>query len=95
MERFPSASPVADILEDLGAPRYSALDLLAEGSVEECLVGLVLGEQAQTASPVLRTQFGRFREQAERTDTAGVKVLVLGGGTGLATIVGGDSRRED
>lgn len=88
-------SPVADILDELGAPRYSALDLLAEGSVEESLVALVLGERAQSASPALRAQFGRFREQVERTDTSGVKVLVFGGGTGLATIVGGDSRRED
>ncbi|NLZ16793.1 MAG: YvcK family protein [Desulfobulbaceae bacterium] len=86
---------IADTLEELRASRYSALDLLAENSEEENLVSLFLGTKAQAVSPALLAQFSRYREQMERTDTSGVKVVVFGGGTGLATLIGGDSRRED
>ncbi len=86
---------IAGILEELRASRYSALDLFSENSIEESLVSLLLGSRVQAVSPALLTQFSRYREQMERTDTSGVKVVVFGGGTGLATLIGGDSRRED
>lgn len=86
---------IAAILEELRSARYSALDLLAENSVEERLVSLLLGSEVQAVAPNLLAQFSRYREQMERTDTSGVKVVVFGGGTGLATLIGGDSRRSD
>lgn len=91
---------ITDLIKDLRSARYSALDLLTENSAEENLVSLLLGTRAETPapallSPALLSKFGRYREQMERIDTSGVKVVVFGGGTGLATLIGGDSRRDD
>ncbi len=86
---------MADLIRDLCASRYSALDLLTENSAEENLVSLLLGARAQTPAPALLSKFSRCREHMERIDTSGVKVVVFGGGTGLATLIGGDSRRDD
>lgn len=86
---------IDDILEELRNSRYSALDLLAEHSVEESLVSLLLDSRPQAVSPGLLAQFSRYREQMEQCDSSAVKVVVFGGGTGLATLIGGDSRRDD
>ena len=86
---------IADLIKDLRSSRYSALDLLAENSAEENLVSLLLGARAQAVAPGLLGKFSRYREYMERTDASGVKVVVFGGGTGLATLIGGDSRRDD
>ena len=89
------ARSAAEILAQLRTARYTPLDLFADNSAEERLVSLLLGDAMKSVSPDLLGLFGRFREQMEGIDTSGVKVVVFGGGTGLATIVGGDSRRED
>lgn len=89
------ARSAAEILAQLRTARYTPLDLFADNSAEERLVSLLLGGAMKSVSPDLLGLFGRFREQMEGIDTSGVKVVVFGGGTGLATIVGGDSRRED
>ena len=86
---------IADIVRELRSPRYSALDLLAEHSAEESLVSLLLDSRPQAVSPELLAQFGRYREQMEHCDSSAVKVVVFGGGTGLATLIGGDSCRDD
>lgn len=86
---------IDDIVEELRNSRYSALDLLAEHSAEESLVSLLLDNKPQAVSPGLLAQFSRYREQMEHYDSSAVKVVVFGGGTGLATLIGGDSRRDD
>ena len=90
-----SDRPGAGLLADLKVTRYSALELFSGSSEVESLVSLLLGGKAKAVPQEAMIQFNRFREQVERTDTSDVKVVVLGGGTGLATIIGGDSRRED
>ena len=87
--------PASNILARLREARYSALELFAQHSEEESLVSLLLDGPMQGVSADLAAQFARFSEQVEREDTTRAKILVFGGGTGLATIVGGDSRRED
>ena len=82
-------------LDQLFAQRYTALDLLPGSNIEENLVALLLGENPYRVPSHLLKQYSELRSLVENASTAEVKVVVFGGGTGLSTIIGGDSRRTD
>ena len=81
-------------LAHLTAPGFSVLDLLAEDTLAEKVTAIVLDSVTPAFPPAVGSLFGKLRQQIAGLDTSTVRVVVFGGGTGLSTIVGGDSRRS-
>lgn len=82
-------------LETLVRDALSPLDFLPEGSPEEKIVSLRLNGPPPGASARLSTLFHETLEELENKDSSELRVVTLGGGTGLSNIVGGDSRGDD
>ncbi len=83
-----------ECLKQIEQETLSPLDLLPHADLHEKLVDLVVagvpdGIPAETA---LKLQ--QLKHTLERESVSGLNVVVFGGGTGLSTIVGGDSRSE-
>ncbi|PIE55996.1 MAG: hypothetical protein CSA34_06170 [Desulfobulbus propionicus] len=76
----------------VSAPQFSALDALGEGSFAEKMVQLVLEGCPDNLPPLLHSQLTDCRRQLVDMDTSQARVVVFGGGTGLSSIIGGDSR---
>ncbi|MBM9614172.1 YvcK family protein [Desulfobulbus rhabdoformis] len=79
-------------LEFLTAQGFSVLDVLPEGSLTEKVISIVLGN-APDFSPAISSLFANLKRQVDELDSATIRVVVFGGGTGLSNIVGGDSKR--
>lgn len=95
MESNPGALSLQECFKVLTRSELTPLDFLPEGSLAEKMIGLVLtgppsGVGSRLAG-VFQETLCRFRE----FDTGHLKVVTLGGGTGLSNIIGGDSRRLD
>jgi uncharacterized cofD-like protein len=82
-------------LETLTSNDLSPLDFLTEGSTEEKIVGLVLNGPPAGVSPKLVGLFHETLKQLSEMEADQLRVVTLGGGSGLSNIVGGDSRRTD
>lgn len=82
-------------LAALSREELSPLDFLPEGSREEKIIELVLNGPPGGASPKLSNLLHETLSCLSGIQTGQVRVVVLGGGTGLSNIVGGDSRRGD
>jgi len=80
-------------LHFLTSEGFSVLDVLPETTLEEKVTSIVLDSTAGGLPPVITSLFAKLRQQIDDLDTSAVRVVVFGGGTGLSTIVGGDSRR--
>lgn len=90
----PGERGVAASLQQIDAKVLSPLDLLPHKDLREKLVELVLagvpkGVPAETAS-----ELQHLRDALERVPVSHLNVVVFGGGTGLSTIIGGDSRSK-
>ena len=86
-----NADSVKKTLHDLSLGRFSSLDILSGSTLPEKLTDLVLlGVPAGPSLAVAGLQHLATGLQA--MDVGQVKVVVFGGGTGLSTIIGGDSR---
>ncbi len=83
-----------DLFGRLAGETLSPLDFLPGGSVAEKMIHLVLTGPPDSVPEKLGKVFQETlaRLRAARTDQ--LRVVVLGGGTGLSNIVGGDSRKE-
>jgi len=71
-----------------------SLDFLGEGSLTERVISLALGE----AMPVGMASARKWQQLVSSLrgfDVSQLRVVILGGGTGLSNIVGGDSRRPE
>lgn len=82
-------------LETLVRNVLSPLDFLPEGSPEEKIISLSLNGPPGGGSTKLNALFQETLEAIGQVDTGNLRVVILGGGTGLSNIVGGDSRGED
>jgi uncharacterized cofD-like protein len=82
-------------LEALTSNELSPLDFLAEGSTEEKIISLALNGPPAGMSARLAGLFHATLEGLSMVKTEQLRVVTLGGGTGLSNIVGGDSRRTD
>ncbi|WP_306549788.1 gluconeogenesis factor YvcK family protein [Desulfobulbus sp.] len=81
-------------LQFLTSEGFSVLDVLPENSLAEKITSIVLDNTPVAAfSPAIASLFKKLRQQIEVVDGSAARVVVLGGGTGLSNIVGGDSRR--
>ncbi len=95
MRNNPDAHTLQECLGALTEDELSPLDFLPDGSVAEKVISLVLTGPPQGLSARLAGLFQETLAQLGRQDTRGLKVVILGGGTGLSSIVGGDSRRPE
>lgn len=83
------------LLQGLTKKKLSPLDFLAKGSVTERVISLVLGEAVPQGTPSLKREWQQLSACLRDFDVSDLTVVVLGGGTGLSNIVGGDSRRPE
>lgn len=84
-------NPITESLKSLSAGSFSALDLLSGRTVPEKLTELsLLGVPAGPSK--IMAGLKQLSGALHGLDVSEVRVVVFGGGTGLSTIVGGDSR---
>ncbi|HER62867.1 MAG TPA: YvcK family protein, partial [Desulfobacteraceae bacterium] len=95
MSNSPETRNLRQYLEALTSSGLSPLDFLPEGSTEEKIIGLALNGSPPGVSSTLAGLFHGTLERLSSVNTDGLRVVTLGGGTGLSNIVGGDSRRTD
>lgn len=82
---------VQELLTELEESGFSPLDLVAGRDLVEKVVELALAGPPP-GPPNLTGGLARLAACLEEVDTAQLKVVVFGGGTGLSNLVGGDSR---
>ena len=87
----PQSDQLADCLERLHAASFSPFELLSSRNLAEKLIELVL-LGTPLGPPWLHSGLKALTGALLGQDTSQVKVVVFGGGTGLSTIIGGDSR---
>ncbi|WP_161629924.1 gluconeogenesis factor YvcK family protein [Desulfogranum mediterraneum] len=78
----------------LATKKFAALDFLPGASFAEKVTALILDPVDQLQNSELAAAYLTFQEQVRTFDVSGLKVVVLGGGTGLSNIIGGDSRQQ-
>lgn len=83
------------LLQGLTKKELSPLDFLAKGSVMERVISLALGEAVPPGAPGLKREWQQLSAELRDFDVSDLTVVVLGGGTGLSNIIGGDSRRPE
>jgi len=93
MDNCSSSQALGKCLENLTRDKLSPLDFLPDGSLAEKLISLVLTGPPRRLPPKLSSLFQQTMSHLQNMETDGLRVVVLGGGTGLSNIVGGDSRR--
>ncbi|MDZ7642576.1 MAG: 2-phospho-L-lactate transferase CofD family protein [Desulfurivibrio sp.] len=85
------AASIGAKLAQLAGETYNPLDLLPYGELPEKLLALALN--GVPAGPErLTAGLAGLASALAGVDTSGVRVVVFGGGTGLANIIGGESR---
>ena len=94
-KRFSANSSLRQVLRDISDQEVSPLDFLPEGSLPEKMIGLCLSGAPSCVPNKLVSSFKSVTEKFAKFDNSSVRVVVLGGGTGLSNIIGGDSRREE
>jgi uncharacterized cofD-like protein len=82
---------LAQCLGRLQAASFAPFELLASRNLPEKLIELVI-QGVPAGPPWMRAGFTTLTAALAAHDTSEVRVVVFGGGTGLSTILGGDSR---
>lgn len=90
-------SSLQDVLQGLSTKRFAPLDFLGLGSLTERALSLVLGEEPplMPGMPGCGREWQQLAEGLRNFEVSSLRVVTLGGGTGLSKIVGGDSRRPE
>jgi uncharacterized cofD-like protein len=84
-----------NLVQGLTEKTLCGLDFMADGSLAERVISLALGEASLPASGIRAEQWRHLAASCRQIDTSGLRIVVLGGGTGLSNIIGGDSRRPE
>ncbi|MDH3329557.1 MAG: YvcK family protein, partial [Desulfobulbaceae bacterium] len=95
MHKNSTSHTLRECLEALTTNKLSPLDFQPDGSTAEKLISLVLTGLPRRLPLKLAGLFQETMSLLDCMDTSELNVVVLGGGTGLSSIVGGDSRRPD
>ena len=90
IDRF--CSGVADALKQIEGKIFSPLDLLPHEDLREKLVELALSGIPDGIPSATASGLQQIKDALEREPVENLNVVVFGGGTGLSTIIGGDSR---
>jgi len=92
--RSSALSGVAAGLKRIDRKALSPLDLLPHTDIDEKLVELVLSGVPDGVPPETAAELEQIRGELTRETVSDLNVIVFGGGTGLSTIIGGDSRAK-
>jgi len=87
-------SGVIRCLKQIEEKALSPLDLLPHDNLHEKLVELVLAGVPDGLPPEPSSSLQQVRDALVREPVSDLNVVVFGGGTGLSTIIGGDSRSK-
>ncbi|MFW8600849.1 gluconeogenesis factor YvcK family protein [Desulfobacterota bacterium M19] len=82
---------INDSLQKIASTSFSPLDIVQGRNLPEKLVDLVLHGPPE-GPPLPAAALKELSEAVYEQDVSGVRVVVFGGGTGMSTIIGGDSR---
>ena len=85
-------SDVAASLKQIEGKVFSPLDLLPHDDLREKLVELTLSGVPEGIPSETASGLQQIKDALERESVDNLNVVVFGGGTGLSTIIGGDSR---
>ncbi len=89
-----SPANLEETLHHLEEPSLCPLDLLPPRTLVEKLIELEIQGVPEVPYKVSQ-QFAALLSSLRHTDTSGLRVVVLGGGTGLSNVIGGDSRQQN
>jgi uncharacterized cofD-like protein len=84
-----------EALQGLSAKRFAPLDFLGKGSLTERVLALALGEEPPQDMLGCGREWQLLAELLRNFEVSDLRVVALGGGTGLSRAVGGDSRRPE
>jgi len=84
-----------EVMQGLSTKRFAPLDFLGKGSLPERALALTLGEEPPPGVPGCAREWQQLAEGLRNFEVSDLRVVVLGGGTGLSKAVGGDSRRPE
>ncbi|MCK5071580.1 MAG: YvcK family protein, partial [Desulfocapsa sp.] len=90
----PLSSDMLSSLKQIEKKALSPLDLLPHTDIREKLVELVLAGVPAGIPPETASELQQVRDVLSEEKVSELNVVVFGGGTGLSTIVGGDSRSD-
>jgi len=82
-------------LKALAGKSFDALDLLPGHNFAEKITALILERTVSLPNAELTRVYEQFKEVISSVDVSDVRVVVLGGGTGLSNILGGDSKVKE
>lgn len=82
---------INDCLQNLASTSFTPLDIVQGRNLPEKLVDLALHGPPE-GPPLPAAGLKQLAEAIHGQDVSGVRVVVFGGGTGMSTIIGGDSR---
>jgi len=89
-----STRAIEESLADLDNLIRSPLDLLPYRETAEKFIYLELQGPPEGLPAKITTALGNLASKLAQFDVRNTRVVVLGGGTGLSNIIGGDSRKE-
>ncbi|PID77178.1 MAG: hypothetical protein CSB24_02880, partial [Deltaproteobacteria bacterium] len=81
-----------EILTLINSRKISALDLLPHDELPEKLIELCLKSGPDTCDLTTNSMLAALKEAYEQEDVETARVVVFGGGSGLANIIGGASK---
>jgi uncharacterized cofD-like protein len=90
-----SIKDIEDSLASLASHSTSPLDLLPYQDLEEKLIYLELQGPPAGLPQEIKGELRKLGDALSQLETDAVKMVVLGGGTGLSNIIGGDSRKQN
>jgi uncharacterized cofD-like protein len=85
-------SPIEICLQKISATKFTSLDFLPRADLVEKLIELELAGPPQGLKGHISGELSRLKAALANVDTGKLKVVLLGGGTGLSNVVGGDSK---
>ncbi len=84
-----------EVMQGLSTKRFAPLDFLGKGSLPERVLALALGEEPPPGVHGCGREWQQLAEGLRTFEVSELRVVALGGGTGLSRAVGGDSRRSE
>ncbi|MCI5148909.1 MAG: YvcK family protein [Candidatus Electrothrix sp. MAN1_4] len=95
MEKI-SKNPLGDLLAGVTKKVFSPLDFMGKGTLTERVLAFALGEAAPSGVPgCTQDDWRALADALAHVDVEKIRGVVLGGGTGLSNVIGGDSRRPE
>ena len=91
---MPEPCEIARQLQNLTGTSFAALDFLPGANLAEKVTALMLERTIAHQNPELAATYNSFQDLVTSIDVSNLKVVALGGGTGLSNIIGGDSKQH-